>query len=80
MVCCDKRGYGRNEWLTYKQSGEKGAHVRKGEKGTYIVYMSTYKKDQEKEGYRFLKTFNELLPTPNGMLEFIFVSFDRNAD
>jgi antirestriction protein ArdC len=54
----NKHGYARNEWLTYKQAVEKGAQVRKGEKGTYIVYTSNYKKDEEQPSYRFLKTFN----------------------
>lgn len=30
--------YGRQEWLTYKQAVAAGGHVRKGEKGTQIVF------------------------------------------
>jgi len=32
------RGYPRNVWLTYKQAEAAGAQVRKGERGTHIVF------------------------------------------
>ena len=34
----DVHGFPTNAWLTFKQALEKGAHVRKGEKGTQIVF------------------------------------------
>lgn len=34
-------------WLTYKQAQELGGQVRKGEKGSLVVYASTFKKTQQ---------------------------------
>lgn len=34
--------YPSNDWLTYKQAAEIGAHVRKGERGTHIVYADSF--------------------------------------
>jgi antirestriction protein ArdC len=34
----DAHCFPTNAWLTFKQADEKGAHVRKGEKGTQIVF------------------------------------------
>jgi antirestriction protein ArdC len=34
-------GYPRQEWASYKQWGAKGAHVRKGERGSMIVFYRT---------------------------------------
>ncbi len=34
-----ERGYTRNTWMTYKQAEEKGGHVRKGAKGSMVVYF-----------------------------------------
>ncbi|RNJ51368.1 ArdC family protein [Methylocystis hirsuta] len=34
----DVHGYPTNAWLTFKQALDKGAHVKKGEKGTQIVF------------------------------------------
>ena len=36
-------------WLTFKQAQEMGGHVRKGEKGSLVVYASTFKKKEEGE-------------------------------
>lgn len=36
-------------WLTYKQAQELGGHVRKGERGSLVVYASTFKKTQQDE-------------------------------
>ncbi len=33
------QGYGNSHWLTYKQASELGAHVKKGETGTAIVFF-----------------------------------------
>ena len=35
-----ERGFGSNRWMTYKQAGSVGAHVRKGERGCMVVYAS----------------------------------------
>jgi antirestriction protein ArdC len=43
-----ERGYVSPFWFTYKQAGEMGAHVRKGERGTMIVFASTFEKTEEK--------------------------------
>jgi antirestriction protein ArdC len=41
------RGYSVNRWLTFKQALQFGANVRKGERGTTVVYADTFtpKKD-----------------------------------
>ena len=36
-------------WLTFKQAQELGGYVRKGEKGSLVVYASTFKKKEEGE-------------------------------
>ena len=35
-----ERGYLNPTWMTYRQAGEYGAHVRKGEKASFVVYAS----------------------------------------
>lgn len=42
--------YGCNEWLTYKQAQELGGNVRKGERGSPIVFWSTFAKDKTTAG------------------------------
>jgi antirestriction protein ArdC len=37
-AAADAMGYRSNEWATYKQWQEKGAHVRKGEKSSLVVF------------------------------------------
>jgi antirestriction protein ArdC len=39
-------GYRSNVWMTYKQAEEKGAHVRKGERGSLVVYADRYTKHE----------------------------------
>jgi antirestriction protein ArdC len=36
-----ERGYDSPYWMTYNQAVEYGAHVRKGEKGSLVVYANT---------------------------------------
>jgi antirestriction protein ArdC len=52
-VSAFKGGYQADRWMTYKQAQEQGAQVRKGEKGTTIVYADSLTKqetdDQGKE-------------------------------
>ena len=42
-LAADKAGYTSSEWLTYKQAEAVGAQVRKGEKGTHIVFFKPLK-------------------------------------
>jgi putative DNA primase/helicase len=37
-IWLESQGYGDPRWMTYKQASGEGAQVRKGEKGTHIVY------------------------------------------
>ena len=45
-------GYATNKWLTFKQALAMGGAVKKGERGTTIVFTDTFvpKKEQEKSG------------------------------
>lgn len=55
------KGYASDNWLTYKQAQSVGAQVRKGERGTMIVYASTFEKENaegEKQRIPFLKAFS----------------------
>jgi antirestriction protein ArdC len=36
------RGFGRNQWLTYRQAAELGAQVRGGEHGTTVVFFKRH--------------------------------------
>lgn len=46
----DERGFDSPYWLTFKQAKELGGNVRKGEKGTQIIYYTLWeKKDKETE-------------------------------
>ena len=42
----DKMGYRHHTWMTFQQAREYGAHVRKGETGTQIVYANKLLKDE----------------------------------
>ncbi|ENC6709913.1 DUF1738 domain-containing protein [Vibrio harveyi] len=57
----DERGFDSPYWLTFKQAKELGGNVRKGEKGTQIIYYTLWeKKDKETEEVEkipMLKTF-----------------------
>lgn len=43
----DARGYPTHAWMTFKQASEKGAHVRKGEHGTHVVFTKRFKADDD---------------------------------
>jgi antirestriction protein ArdC len=45
-----ERGYADAQWLTYQQAHEAGGQVRKGEKGSHIVFVSFLEKTNEKAG------------------------------
>lgn len=44
-----ERGYASPFWMTFKQAKELGAHVRKGEQGSLVVYANTITKTEEGE-------------------------------
>jgi antirestriction protein ArdC len=44
-----EKGFVRNIWMTYKQAAEIGAHVRKGEHGSMVVYADRYVKAEEND-------------------------------
>lgn len=57
-------GFASSTWMTFLQAKEMDAHVRKGERGSPIVYAGTIVKEQEDEHgdpvqreIRFLKTY-----------------------
>jgi len=52
-------GYTDAKWLTFKQALDAGGHVRKGERGVRVVFVSTFEKDGENgpERIPFLKSF-----------------------
>lgn len=59
-----EQGYSRNIWMTYKQAEERGAHVRKGEKGSLVVYANQVSKIETNESgedventFGFLKAY-----------------------
>jgi len=41
-MACMERGFTTQTWLTYRQAAKIGAHVRKGEKGTTVVYADRF--------------------------------------
>jgi antirestriction protein ArdC len=55
----EERGFPTAEWLTFKQASDIGGHVRKGEKGTRIVFTKkiTAKDDDEEKQVPILKSF-----------------------
>lgn len=61
------RGYAKRTWLTFRQAGALGVHVRKGEKATPVIYYGQAKSreetsattdDNDAKTYRFLKLFH----------------------
>lgn len=45
-----EHGYSRNVWGTFKQWQEQGASVRKGEKGTPVIWFSMLERKSEQQG------------------------------
>ncbi len=59
-IAASNNGYTSNRFLTYKQAQEAGGNVKKGEKGTPIIFASSFEKETdkgEKKFIPFLKTF-----------------------
>lgn len=56
-----ERGYEEARWLTFKQALDAGGNVRKGEKGTTVVFVSAIEREDEETGklarIPFLKAF-----------------------
>jgi antirestriction protein ArdC len=42
-----EHGFGSPSWMTFNQAQELNAHVRKGEKGSLVVYANTFKRTEE---------------------------------
>lgn len=56
-----KYHYSNAIWVSYKQAKSLGGNVRKGEKGTRILFFSTFEREQDdgnKETIRFAKSFS----------------------
>ena len=48
-IAAERRGYASGLWATYKQWGELGAQVRRGEKSTLIVFWKVSEREDESE-------------------------------
>ena len=44
-----EQGFSAPLWMTYRQAQALGAHVRKGEKGTLVVYADTITRSEEND-------------------------------
>ena len=57
-----ERSYSSPRWLTFKQALEAGGNVRKGEKGTTVIFVSTFERQNKETGklenIPFLKSFS----------------------
>ena len=55
-------GYERHHWLTFKQAKALGAHVRKGEHGTIVVFTRTLslgdEEDEDRQTVSMLRTYS----------------------
>ena len=66
-MACAERGFSGQNWLTFRQALAIGAHVRKGERGTMVVYADRFvpyrertraaETGDEPEAMPFLKRF-----------------------
>lgn len=45
----NERGYAASKWMTYKQAADLDGQVRKGERGSLVVYADTFKKTEQDE-------------------------------
>jgi antirestriction protein ArdC len=56
----DEKGYNSHEWMTFQQARMRDATVRKGEKGTHIVFTKQLlkKEDDEEKRFSMLRTYN----------------------
>src|SRR5690606_11806488 len=44
-----EKGYASSKWMTYRQAQELGGQVRKGERGSLVVYADRFKKTEAGE-------------------------------
>ncbi len=58
-----KKGYPVNRWLTFKQARDLGGFVKKGEKGTVILFVGTFSKEEENSKGEKEETFFNFLKT-----------------
>src|SRR5690606_6457067 len=91
-LTASERGYRGNGWVTFNQCREAGGMVRKGERGTTVVFAKQIRKEDEETGktksFPILKTFTlfhvsqcEGLPeTVTGEPEPVRVEPDRVLD
>lgn len=60
-MTADECGYAESKWLTFQQAISAGGSVRKGEKGTTVIYVSTFEREDAASGKMaripFLKAF-----------------------
>jgi antirestriction protein ArdC len=63
-MAAEEQGFASPTWMTFRQALQYGGHVRKGERGTPVVYASTYVKEEEADDgdsvartIPFLKTY-----------------------
>lgn len=87
-----EKGYASPYWMTFKQAGQMGANVRKGEKGTQIVYADQFAKEEtDDNGQRtirkvpFLKSYTvfntaQLDNVPKGFDEVVAPPAPINPD
>jgi antirestriction protein ArdC len=54
----DEHGYPSPQWMTFKQAIDKGGYVRKGEKGTAVIFAKklTFNEGDEDEREIFMRT------------------------
>jgi antirestriction protein ArdC len=48
-MACTERGFSGQNWFTFRQALKLGAHVRKGERGTTVVYADRFIPYRERE-------------------------------
>ena len=81
-----ERGYVAPIWMTYKQSQERGGQVRKGEKGTQIVYADRLTKTEENDkgeeverSIPFMKTYTVFcVEQIDGLTDIFYAKFTNN--
>jgi antirestriction protein ArdC len=44
------KGYGSSYWMTYRQAGENGGHVKRGEKSSMVVFWKQYETTDRQTG------------------------------
>ncbi|MET4235692.1 antirestriction protein ArdC [Bradyrhizobium sp. LA6.10] len=46
---CGRAGFSGQSWLTFRQALSLGGHVRKGERGTTVVYADRFVPEEERK-------------------------------